>query len=671
MADASTLHDDLQNLVGRVIAQRYRVDAVIGVGGMGAVFRAHHVGLRRDMALKVLHPDLGKDPQISGRFDREAQSASRLDHPNCLQVTDFGSTEAGMKFMVMQLLQGGELSSQLKQKLPSRTAAEMVLQILRGLEHAHENGVVHRDLKPENIFVTQDHDGKQILKLVDFGIAKILSGGADDGMTKAGIIFGTPRYMSPEQATGMDIDARTDLYSTGIILHQMLSGSVPFDGADAVTICRMQVTSAPPPLPLDVPAPLVGFTTRLLEKERDKRFSTAKEARLALEQLLLDLRESSSPDEAIDIRSAAADNAMNPTLLATEAGAGVKKFGSRWRLIAGVGALAFVAISLLLATGGRDDPTKASGTAGFAGLAAGGPSSDDLAGIDRLLFANDLEGARKLLQPLRDRYPHDAQLLWRQGRLFAGQRRRKAQALAAYGSALDENPDLLEDRDFYAELLALLEERALQEDAINLALRKMGRHGHKFLLALVNQPKQPLPYQDRHRVLDELARDPNNVALVNYPLNIGLDIEQAHQSLQPCTNYGRALQAIEARPDPVFIRPLANTGVPSPRRTEDEQYDEADAKACAPLPQRRERLLETLRNMEASAADGAAASEGVGADAPGSQEQANAEPVAGSAAAGSGKEGSTAGKKTSKQKTRKTSRCNVFGAALVYKECRR
>src|SRR5690606_38064482 len=150
------------------------------------------------------------------------------DHPNVVPVTEFGLTDDGMKYMVMQLLSGFELSELLTGPLDPLRAVELEIQILRGLEHAHDKGVIHRDLKPENVFVTKDHDDEETLKLVDFGIAKILDEEDDDDedgsqpLTRMGLVFGTPQYMSPEQATGSTIDKRTDIYSAGVMLYQML-----------------------------------------------------------------------------------------------------------------------------------------------------------------------------------------------------------------------------------------------------------------------------------------------------------------------------------------------------------------------------------------------------------------------------------------------------------------
>ena len=271
-------------LVGQVLDGHYRLDRLLGTGGMGAVFRAHHVELKRDVAVKVLHPDIGADQSISKRFDREAQSASRLDHPNCVRVTDFGTTKSGVKYLVMELLEGEELGAQLGKPWAPAAACEVLDQILSGLEHAHKAGIVHRDLKPENVFMSRGSSpGRSVPKIVDFGIAKLLDAdGAAEVLTRAGMVFGTPRYMSPEQAAGGKIDERSDLYSVGILAYVMLSGKVPFENEDLAAILRMQIMAPPPPMPASVPAPITAWVESLLEKSRHERPASATVARQRL-----------------------------------------------------------------------------------------------------------------------------------------------------------------------------------------------------------------------------------------------------------------------------------------------------------------------------------------------------------------------------------------------------
>ncbi|MFO7561594.1 MAG: protein kinase [Enhygromyxa sp.] len=284
MGETAKLHMDLEALIGSTIHDRYEVEALLGSGGMGAVFKARHTGLQRGVAVKVLHPEIGRDPAVSKRFDREAHSASRLDHPNCVRVTDFGSTEGGTKYLVMELLEGGDLDGRLGQPWAPDRAVALIEQVLLGLEHAHHVGVVHRDLKPENIFVTKDFRGEEVVKIVDFGIAKLIDEQGAEKLTRQGIVFGTPRYMSPEQAAGGKIDERSDLYALGLILYELLAGHPPFVSDDAAQLLRMHIMAPPPPLPASVPEPLAKIVEKLLEKSKGDRFASAREVLDALAQ---------------------------------------------------------------------------------------------------------------------------------------------------------------------------------------------------------------------------------------------------------------------------------------------------------------------------------------------------------------------------------------------------
>jgi hypothetical protein len=269
-------------LVGQIIGDRYRIDALLGEGGMGAVFRATHLGLGRPVAVKVLHPRLSDDEHIAKRFDREALAVSKLDHPNCVQVIDFGTTRKGMKYLVMQFLEGKELREITGVALPVEQAVYFGMQVLRALEHAHKRGLVHRDLKPENIFLVQDDDGNQVIKLVDFGIVKLLEDAPTEKLTRIGMAFGTPTYMSPEQAAGGKIDARTDLYAVGVVLYELLTGVPPFTADEPGILMRMQILADPPPLPDTVPRALATVVEKLLAKEPHDRYADAREARRAL-----------------------------------------------------------------------------------------------------------------------------------------------------------------------------------------------------------------------------------------------------------------------------------------------------------------------------------------------------------------------------------------------------
>jgi len=279
---------------GTVVGERYRVLGRIGEGGMGAVFRAEHILMKKVVALKLLHAEMGQVEEAARRFEREAQSASRLNHPNIVSVTDFGRNHTGELFLVMEFVAGEALADVLARegRLPVARACRLAGQILSALEHAHEQKVIHRDLKPANVMLVQSADLRlgETAKILDFGIAKITeSSDSEQPLTKGVMIFGTPSYMSPEQATGQEVDSRSDLYSCGIILYEMLTGRKPFEAEDLVKLMAMQVTAPPPPFARVAPdagisAALEAVVMRAMEKERERRYSTAAEFRDCLDR---------------------------------------------------------------------------------------------------------------------------------------------------------------------------------------------------------------------------------------------------------------------------------------------------------------------------------------------------------------------------------------------------
>ena len=286
----------IRDLVGQVIAARYLVHEIIGVGGMAVVFRARQMALGRDVAIKVLRPEYGEHVEIAKRFDREARAAAKFDHPNCRQVLDCGHTEGGLKFMAMQLLEGCELAKVIGQPLPASQCIHLLQQILRGLDYAHQRRVIHRDLKPDNVFVTRDHDGVEILKIMDFGIAKLVDDDLGDGLTtKVGAIVGTPAYMSPEQALGEEIDPRADLYSVGIILYELLSGAPPFTTTDARTLMQAHVEGRIPPLPVEIPSAIKAGLAKLLARRREHRYADAQSALTAMQRIAATLQRDPTP----------------------------------------------------------------------------------------------------------------------------------------------------------------------------------------------------------------------------------------------------------------------------------------------------------------------------------------------------------------------------------------
>jgi serine/threonine protein kinase len=275
-------------VIDTVIGERYRVIEPLGRGGMGAVYRVEHLMMKKELALKLLHPELGRLDEVAKRFEREAEAAARLSHPNIISVTDFGRTPDGMLFLVMELLHGPSLTQVIRpnghgQRMDPQRALHILRQILRALEHAHASGIVHRDLKPDNI-VLIDRDGdKDFVKLLDFGIAKI-SDNSKETLTQAGVVFGTPEYLSPEQAMGEEADGRADLYAAGVILYEMLTGTRPYEAASRVEVISMHLTRPIPPLPADLPRNLDRVVQGAMAKKREERFADVTSFLAALSQ---------------------------------------------------------------------------------------------------------------------------------------------------------------------------------------------------------------------------------------------------------------------------------------------------------------------------------------------------------------------------------------------------
>lgn len=290
-------------LVDTVVGERYRVLARIGEGGMGTVFRVEHTHMKKVLALKLLRSEFSNVEDAARRFEREAQSASRLSHPNIISVTDFGHGAAGELFLVMEFVAGEPLSDVLARdgRMEPARACHIATQILLALEHAHGQGVIHRDLKPANVMLVKDPSDPrkpETVKILDFGIAKLTQaqGSVDEPLTRGVMIFGTPAYMSPEQAAGQEADCRTDLYSCAIILYEMLTGRRPFACDDLVKLLAMQITAMPAPFATIAPdgrasPELEAVVMRGLEKDRTKRFPTAAEFRAALGHSSTDVAE--------------------------------------------------------------------------------------------------------------------------------------------------------------------------------------------------------------------------------------------------------------------------------------------------------------------------------------------------------------------------------------------
>lgn len=268
--------------VGQVFAGRYAIEALVGEGAMGRVYRARHTRMSKRFAVKIMFGDLASDATMRARFQSEAEAASRLDHPHVVSVVDFGDTVGGLVYMVMDFVEGVSLARLLEEAggpLPEARARVLLRQIALGLQHAHDRGLVHRDLKTDNIVVVEN-EGEEVARIIDFGIAMFSDAAPGPAkLTAVGVVIGTPAYMSPEQACGEKLDHRSDLFSLGIVAYEMLAGKKPFDG-HPFEMARQNIASTPPPLAVRTPGvrvdpQLEAMVFRLLAKNRDDRYPIA------------------------------------------------------------------------------------------------------------------------------------------------------------------------------------------------------------------------------------------------------------------------------------------------------------------------------------------------------------------------------------------------------------
>ncbi len=270
-------------LIGTVVGQRFEIVSRIGAGGMGVVYKARQLGMDRWVAVKMLLKELAHDDKVVKRFKIEALAASRLTHPNTIRLYDFGQTEDANLYIAMEFLEGHSLERALRREgpMPARRVLHILKQIAASLSEAHSKGIVHRDLKPDNIFLTTVDGDPDFVKVLDFGVAKLREADRRQGtLTQAGVIFGTPRYMAPEQCRSLNVDHRADLYALGVIAYEALTSVAPFDAENPLAILIQHVQESPKPLAavrpdVEVPEEVEGLVMRCLEKSPERRFHDA------------------------------------------------------------------------------------------------------------------------------------------------------------------------------------------------------------------------------------------------------------------------------------------------------------------------------------------------------------------------------------------------------------
>lgn len=412
--DEALLKEASDPLIGRVLAGRYRVLESLGQGAMGRVYVADQMTMKRRVALKVIRAEtlglLAERLDVIRRFRREAMAASRLKHPNTVQVHDHGTTEDGILFLVMELVEGRSLAAVLRHegRLRPERAVRIGVQVCRSLAEAHEAGIVHRDLKPENIMLTRMVGEQDFVKVLDFGIAKIaLPGTGKSAMTQGGVVLGTPTYMAPEQALEDEVGPATDLYALGVVLYQCLSGRLPFEAQTPLAVMMKQAHDPVPPLvrdgsPPDVPPALESLVYSLLAKRPEDRPGPALQVAALLEASLgRSVRPVETQEDDTTVKWPSGDSRDTAALALQE---------SRWRQVrrrlawVGIGAVALAGmVAAMVGLGGTGD-------AGGSGTAPGG-GVDAVTATDAPVgtAGSQVEDAREDQTAARDAIPGTGQ----------------------------------------------------------------------------------------------------------------------------------------------------------------------------------------------------------------------------------------------------------------------
>ncbi|MEN9581797.1 MAG: hypothetical protein RJA70_4806, partial [Pseudomonadota bacterium] len=485
-------------LLGQLIAERYRITHLIGSGGMGAVYRAEHIHMKKPVALKVLHREMTAVPEVVLRFEREAIAAGRIEHPNIAQARDFGRLPDGAFYLVLEYVEGRTLSAVLENE--GRFSVERTLsvvgQIAEALQAAAEQQIVHRDLKPDNVMLVSSGDGIDLVKVLDFGIAKVdIAGraGSEKPITRVGTVFGTPEYMSPEQASGQSVDPRSDLYALGLLMYRMLSGRPAFVADEVSAILMMQITQPAPPLPEPVPEGVAQLLNDLLEKDAKHRVQTA----ALVVQRVLSLLGSGSLAATSRTRTKLASTALadsrprlverlDASVVGRRVPLGVGRF-PLWRVlvVAVSGAtLAWLGVWLI--------PKRVSSppVVGEVPAQVSGGSDPALEKWISKAFGGDEEAIAEL-----ERHPESQRSVRQWLALGRGRAKLKQgeSALAAYRAALELEPSVSEDPILRREIWAAAKEPPTAELALKLAAKYLGATGADLLYKVWVETKEVTP----------------------------------------------------------------------------------------------------------------------------------------------------------------------------------
>ena len=275
-------------LVGKVLAERFEMIERVGDGGTGVVYKAKQLSVDRIIAVKVLGAHVSTDPQWMKRFQNEARAASRLEHPNTVRILDFGQTREGLLFIAMEFLNGRSLRTEIERagRMQAARTLQIIAQVCSSLAEAHSQGIIHRDIKPDNVMLVDMKGGGDMVKVLDFSVAKLDT--PDAQLTRAGVVFGTPAYMSPEQGRGVPLSPQSDLYAVGIVAYEMLMGHPPFAASIPTDVVMMHLRNPPPPLS-GVPSQVAELVMRALDKDPKRRHGSASEMEQHCQRLLAEM----------------------------------------------------------------------------------------------------------------------------------------------------------------------------------------------------------------------------------------------------------------------------------------------------------------------------------------------------------------------------------------------
>ncbi len=577
-------------LVGTLVADRYRIEALLGEGAMGAVYRAEHVHMKKTVALKVLHRQTSTNAEVVRRFEREAVAAGRVEHPNVAAATDFGRLADGSFYLVLEYVAGASLGRIIEEEAPlsPERACRIARQIAAALAAAHAAGIVHRDLKPENVMsVGQNRDA---LKVLDFGMAKLAQGEtADDTkLTMHGAVYGTPQYMAPEQAAGQEVDHRADLYAVGVMLYEMLTGTAPFTADQVMPLLIKHMTEPPPPLPTELPRELVNLVMTLLAKKPEQRIQTAAELEARLRHFLGEAKGASG-----DLSSAAPAHSTlslpRMTTLLAAAGPMANRASElarrsihylrgtteirgravpRW---AAAGAIALPLMIVPFAWGdpeGEATPPSPALQAGSTAAADASPEPPPLEKPSRKeppppdpqlakVIAAAQSGSEPALYALEQRDDDERSspewLALAKARLM---RKRVEPALEAFQAAIEMRPESKNDDTMLGALRKLADDETHAPPILTFAAERMGQLGADFLFHVWSKTSRKTPSTT-------MAYDLLTDGDVKKNWSAGLRVAMELRDLESCEDYRTFLPRVQAAGDErslTRLRDLMNRG---------------------------------------------------------------------------------------------------------------